>query len=431
MERYSLGECYQLVRRQSETLCQPLQVEDYGLQAMASVSPPKWHLAHTSWFFETFLLKPFLPRYQSPDPRFEQLFNSYYNALGEPFPRERRGLLSRPTVSEVYRYRQTVDNAVAELLGEETHRERALIAPRLVLGLHHEQQHQELLCTDIKYNLAQNPLLPVYRPLQEPPSTAPVSAPLHWQSYAGGIVELGAGPTADDGETTLFSQFRFDNEGPRHRHWLDPFELATRPVTCGDFLAFIDDDGYRRPELWLADGWQRVCQARWQAPLYWQHQEGGSEWSLFTVHGLMPLDPAQPVCHVSYYEADAFARWSGARLPTEAEWEHAASGVPVEGHFINDGILQPRCAGDRGATQQLFGDVWEWTASPYLPYPGFRASAGALGEYNGKFMCNQMVLRGGSCASERSHLRASYRNFFYPHERWQFSGLRLARSHDG
>ncbi|MGJ3257569.1 MAG: ergothioneine biosynthesis protein EgtB [Alcanivorax sp.] len=394
---------YQRIRAFSEQLCDTLLTEDMGLQACADVSPPRWHLAHTTWFFETFLLKPNLPGYRVFEPQFEYLFNSYYNGIGEQFARPQRHLLSRPTGEEVHAWRQQVDQAMARLIEAQP-----ALSGQVTLGLNHEQQHQELLLTDLKYSLSFNPLAPI---IGQPIATAEHAAPLSFQSFSGGLVEIG----------TSGHDFAFDNETPRHRVWLEPFALANRPVTNGEFRAFIEDGGYRRPELWLSDGWAWVQAEHSQRPLYWH--EGLDQH--FTLAGLQPLHPGQILAHVNYYEADAYARWAGKRLPTEQEWEHAAAAQPLEGHFVDNGIYQPGQARDT-VLSHLFGDVWEWTASAYLPYPGFQSAAGAVGEYNGKFMCNQMVLRGGSCASSRDHLRASYRNFFYPHHRWQFSGIRLA-----
>jgi ergothioneine biosynthesis protein EgtB len=419
--RADLAGDFRRVRVLTEQLCKPLAVEDYVLQTRIETSPPKWHLAHVSWFYETFLLRPFLAGYQVFHPRFEYLFNSYYEQTGTGFwPRPERGLLSRPTVAEVYAYRHHVDDAMARLIAECPSADWPTVEQRLRIGLHHEQQHQELLVTDIKRNFAHNPLGPAYR--EDLPSV-PLSAPepLSWVSFDGGLVEIGA---AGEG-------FAYDNEGPRHRTFLAPYALAGRPVTNGEFLQFVADGGYRDPVLWLSDGWAAVQEHGWQSPLYWEETDGA--WQVMTLGGMRPLNPAEPVCHVSYYEADAYATWAGKRLPTEAEWEHAAEGHPIEGNFVDEGCFHPRPAmrsdTDRGAgLTQMFGDVWEWTASAYLPYPGYRAPAGALGEYNGKFMCNQMVLRGGSCASSRDHLRATYRNFFYPQERWQFKGFRLAET---
>jgi ergothioneine biosynthesis protein EgtB len=404
---------YEAVRRASEALCAPLALEDYGLQCMPDASPPKWHLAHTSWFFETFLLRPYLREYQSFHPRFEYLFNSYYQSIGTQFPRAQRGLLSRPTVEEVYRYRAHVDRAMAELLAEADAAEAAEIARRLVLGCHHEQQHQELLLTDIKYNLSINPLRPAYRDdLPAAPATHP--GQLSWTEYAGGMHEIGH---AGEG-------FAFDNETPRHKVYLASFALAPRLVTCGEYIEFIDAGGYHGPEFWLSDGWSAVCERGWQAPLYWERIEG--RWQQFTLGGMRAVDEHEPVCHLSYYEADAFARWAGKRLPTEQEWEIAVAAQPIAGNFRDSGLLRPAPAAPGTMPLQIYGDVWEWTQSAYLPYPGYRPLTGALGEYNGKFMANQMVLRGGSCATPADHMRASYRNFFYPPDRWQFAGIRLA-----
>jgi ergothioneine biosynthesis protein EgtB len=409
----ALRTVFSQVRARSEALCAPLHPEDCVVQSMPDVSPPKWHLAHVSWFFEAFILTPCAPGYKSPDPRFDHLFNSYYQTHGTPFPRERRGLLSRPDLNEVMRYRQHVDQAMLRLLDAPPPEHAHEIVRRTELGLQHEQQHQELLLMDIKHILAQNPLNPAYRDNLPAPAAAPC-APLQWLPYPAGLRQIGhAG-----------NDFAFDCEKPRHRHFLDAFELADRPVSNADYLTFMHDGGYQRSELWLADGWTQVQQQRWRAPLYWRLTEQG--WQCFGLSGLQPLELAAPVCHVSYYEADAYARWAGARLPTEAEWEVAAQDEPLRGNFLEDGYLQP-CAQPGRGLRQLFGDVWEWTSSAYLAYPGFAPLEGSLGEYNGKFMAGQMVLRGGSCATPEEHIRASYRNFFYPHMRWQFAGLRLAR----
>jgi len=424
-DRGALLGAFARVRRVTERLCEPLATEDYLLQTVAEASPPRWHLAHVSWFFETFLLRPFLPGYRVFHERFEYLFNSYYEQTGSGFwPRPERGLLSRPTVAEIYAYRRHVDAAMADLIGRCDPGAWCDVAARLQIGLNHEQQHQELLLTDIKRSFAHNPLRPAYRadlpsaPLAEPP-------PVHYVPFDGGLVEIGAGPQG----------FGWDNERPRHQVFLAPFALADRLVTNGELLAFLEDGGYRTPSLWLSDGWSLVQSRGWAAPLYWERSDDG--WQSMTLAGMRPLNPAEPACHLSYYEADAFATWAGRRLPTEAEWEHAAAALPVRGNFVDDDWLQPRPApepephphpgpGAGVGLRQMFGDVWEWTGSAYLPYPGYRRPAGALGEYNGKFMCNQMVLRGGSCASPRDHIRASYRNFFYPQDRWQFQGVRLA-----
>lgn len=401
---------YAAVRAGSERLCAHLPPDDFGLQAMPGTSPLKWHLAHVSWFFETFILKPFVPGYHPHDPAFEALFNSYYNGVGRPFPRPQRHLLSRPTLQDVYAYRRHVDEAMHALLEAGTDAE---VLRRTELGLHHEMQHQELMLTDLKYNLAINPLYPAYREALPDPVDP---APLAYVDFEGGLVEIG-----DRGEA-----FRFDNEQPRHRHWLEPYALASRPVTNGEYLAFVEDGAYREPMLWLSDGWAAVRQGEWAHPLYWRHCDGA--WYEYTLHGLVALDPGAPAVHLSYYEADAYARWAGARLPTEQEWEHAADSRPVAGQFCRPGgRLHPDAGVDQDGLHGLYGGVWEWTASSYSPYPGYRPASGAIGEYNGKFMCNQQVLRGGSCVTPVGHVRASYRNFFYPPDRWQFSGLRLAR----
>lgn len=404
---------YARVRAASERLCAPLCVEDYGLQTADFASPPKWHLAHVSWFFETFLLVPFLPGYRVFDPAFRTLFNSYYEQVGEFHPRADRGHLSRPTVEAVYRYRAHVDLAMATLITEAGADHWPTIETRLAIGLNHEQQHQELLLTDIKQHFSVNPLRPAYRCDLATPRRRD-ALPLAWQAFEGGVVDSGF---AGDG-------FCYDNERPRHRVFLNPFALATRPVTNAEYLAFVEAGAYRNAALWLSDGWATVQRLGWGGPRYWERI--GTDWHEFTLGGLRPLDLNAPVAHVSYFEADAYATWAGARLPTEAEWEHAAGAAPVTGNFADADLLQPQAADGDGLVQ-LFGDVWEHTASAYLAYPGYRPPDGALGEYNGKFMSGQMVLRGGSCATPAGHVRATYRNFFYPQERWQFQGIRLAQ----
>jgi len=389
--------------------CAGLETEDYGLQAAPFASPPKWHLAHTSWFFETFILKPFAPGYREFHPAFERLFNSYYNGVGEPFPRPQRGLLSRPTLAAVLAYRAHVEDALRPLLDDPA--ADPAVAARCRLGIEHERQHQELLYTDIKYALAANPLAPALAGTA-PTATRAAAAPAQdWLAFDGGLVAIGH---QGDG-------FAFDNELPRHRSWLEPFRLASRLVSNGEYQAFIEDGAYRRPELWLADGWDLVRREGWTAPLYWR---GDHE---FTLYGLRARDPAAPVTHVSGYEADAYARWAGARLPTEAEWESAATALAPAPAGLEAGQLHPQPATPGPA--QFFGACWQWTASAYGPYPGFAPGAGAIGEYNGKFMCNQWVLRGGACVTPQGQLRPSYRNFFYPADRWQFSGIRLAADH--
>jgi ergothioneine biosynthesis protein EgtB len=402
------------IRQASNALAAPLSAEDCAIQSMPDASPVKWHLAHTTWFFETFVLEPHLPGYRPLEPSYRVLFNSYYHAVGKRHPRPERGMLSRPGLEQVLAYRRHVDAAMLELLaGEHT---LAQVEALIELGLHHEQQHQELILTDVKHLLSRNPLKPAYQ--KQWPLTPIHARARRWIGYAEGVREIGhAG-----------ADFCFDNEGPRHRVWLDAFQIASHPVTHGDFIEFIQDDGYRRPELWLSAGWDAVTAHGWQAPQYWEYRD--SAWYAFTLHGEVPVDPHTPVCHVCFYEADAFARWAGERLPTEAEWEVAARSAALEGNFLESGALHPlalREAPADGTLAQPFGDVWEWTRSDYGPYPGFRCADGAIGEYNGKFMSGQYVLRGGSCATPASHIRASYRNFFAPDARWQFSGLRLAR----
>jgi ergothioneine biosynthesis protein EgtB len=410
-DRADLTDRYRQVRRQTEVLCRPLATEDYCIQTMPEASPSKWHIAHVSWFFETFVLLPLQPGYRVFDERFDYLFNSYYLTHGQPFSRPQRGLLSRPTVGEIYRYRAHVDAAMEQLMAELDEARWDTLAARTTLGLEHEQQHQELLLTDIKQVLAFNPLRPAY---QEPaPALLPDrAAPLRWLEHPGGLHSIGY--AGDD--------FCFDNETPRHRVYCDDYALAGRLVSNGEFLEFIEAGGYQRPEYWLSDGWAAVREKNWQAPLYWERLE--SRWWQMTLSGMRPVAENEPVCHVSFYEADAYARWAGNRLPSEVEWELAASAQAIAGNFRESGRLHPSPAAD-GATQ-MFGDVWEWTQSSYAPYPGFRPLAGSLGEYNGKFMANQMVLRGGSCVTPQAHVRPTYRNFFYPGDRWQFSGIRLA-----
>ena len=404
---------YESVRRFSQLLCEPLEIEDFVVQSMPDASPIRWHLAHTTWFFETFVLKPFVPNYEPIDPLYEYLFNSYYNGVGQQFPRAKRGLLTRPSVADVYLYRQTIDNQIKRLLAEAGESLAPKIAPLVQLGLHHEQQHQELMLTDLKHAFAQNPLYPVYQelPHSEPPQTPQQT----WHHFDGSIVEIG-----HTGES-----FAYDNETPRHEALIQSFEIAGRLVTNGEMLEFLEDGGYRRPELWLSLGWNQLQSEAWSSPLYWIRQE--DHWHEFTLGGLVPLSMASPVTHISYFEADAFARWCGCRLPTEFEWEHASQSASIEGNFVNSRHFHPAPAKGNDGLRQMLGDAWQWTASPYVPYPGYRPAEGAIGEYNGKFMCNQYVLRGGSCATSKSHIRRTYRNFFPPEARWQFTGIRLAR----
>jgi ergothioneine biosynthesis protein EgtB len=405
---------YEGARGASLRIVAPLSPEDCAVQSMPDVSPAKWHLAHTSWFFEQFLLQPHLPGYRMFHEQFGYLFNSYYEAVGPRHARPERGLLTRPSLDDVLRYRAHVDEHMARLL--EPSCWRVELQPLLELGVNHEQQHQELMLTDIKHVLSRNPLEPCYREDLAAPATAgPDTPPGPWIDVDGGLRAIGAG--AEPG-------FCFDNETPRHRVWIESFRLANRPVTNAEYREFIRDGGYDDARHWLSDGWATVQKEAWRGPLYWSDDLQ----SEFTLAGRRALVPAAPVCHVSYYEADAFARWAGARLPTEAEWELAASGLPRTGNLADADVLHPSPAADDRRPGQMFGDVWEWTSSAYAPYPGFRPADGAIGEYNGKFMCNQQVLRGGSCATPAGHVRASYRNFFYPQSRWQFMGLRLARS---
>ncbi|MGC2301114.1 MAG: ergothioneine biosynthesis protein EgtB [Acidobacteriaceae bacterium] len=407
-----LAEEFCRVRSRSLALCAPLTPEDMMVQSSADASPAKWHLAHTTWFFETFVLREFRLSYRPFHPDFVWLFNSYYNAVSAQPEKKLRASFSRPTVQEILAYRNYVDAAMEEFASGDV---PEAARERIVLGLNHEQQHQELLLTDLKNAFWSNPLHPVYA--QSPLATSREASPLQWVDFAGGVAEIGyAG-----------KEFCFDNETPRHKVYLEPFRLASRPVSCAEYLRFMEDGGYSRPELWLSEGWSTVQAERWQAPLYWRRNEG-ELWEVFTMHGLAALDDLQatPVCHISYFEADAYARWAGKCLPTEAEWEIAAAAIPVSGNLMEGEKFHPQASPGASQMEQLYGDVWEWTVSAYLPYPGFHPLPGALGEYNGKFMCNQMVLRGGSVATPASHIRATYRNFFAPATRWQFSGVRLA-----
>ena len=421
---------YRAIRAQTERICRPLSAEDCAVQSMADASPAKWHLAHTSWFFETFVLEPSLPGYRAFHPHFKVLFNSYYNAVGDKHPRPERGILSRPALSEVLAYRRHIDDAMERLFraqapapSEEHAARDGALSGLIELGMHHEQQHQELILTDIKHLLSRNPLRPAYREREEKAASVDLP-PLEWIIHAERIALVGS-----EGRG-----FSFDNELPRHRVFVHGFQLASRLVTNGEYLGFMQDGGYRRAELWMSEGWEVVKAQRWQAPFYWETD--GESWRQFTLDGLRAVDPAEPVCHVSWFEADAYARWAGARLPTEFEWETAAaphSPLDDVGNFADDARYHPVPAkrAATGALIQAWGDCWEWTASSYSPYPGFRVTEGAVGEYNGKFMSNQYVLRGGSCATPRSHIRASYRNFFPSAARWQFSGIRLARDEGG
>ena len=413
--RDSLLKSYKKVRSFSHKLAKPLSTEDYVVQSMPDVSPTKWHLAHTSWFFEEFVLSKTVKKYRSLHPQYNFLFNSYYVQVGERHSRPKRGLISRPTVDEVYEYREYVDKNMLKLFKNLGDKEFAKIAPVIEIGIHHEQQHQELIVTDIKHVLSENPLFPVYKkPAEKGKNKRSKSS--SWVDFDGGLYSIGNGG----------DKFGYDNEFPVHKTYIEPFSLASRLVTNGEYIEFINDGGYSKAELWLSDGWNAVSTNNWNAPLYWMSNGKGHEH--FSLGGLLKIDPDEPVCHLSFYEAEAFARWAGARLPSEFEWEVASAGLRVNGNFVEDGNFKPVAAAENnGGLSQMYGDLWEWTRSPYSPYPGYNPPPGALGEYNGKFMCNQMVLRGGSCATSKTHIRNSYRNFFPPDSRWQFMGLRLAK----
>lgn len=406
---------YSTVRSFSEKLVLPLHKEDFIIQSMEDVSPPKWHLAHTTWFFEKFILKECVPHYKAFNEQFDYLFNSYYETVGPFHPRIQRGLITRPTVDEVLDYRQHVDSHMKEFLTSSVREEKKQkVMSLLDIGIHHEQQHQELLLTDIKFNLSNNPFLPAYQSsLDQKESQA--SNGSRFINVEGGLINIGYGGAS----------FSFDNERPVHKVWLEPYRLASHLVTNEEYLEFMEDGGYEKPEYWLSDGWYAVKQNNWSSPLYWFQQD--EEWCMYTLSGVKAVNLAEPVCHVSFYEADAYARWAGKRLPTEQEWEHAAS-TPIQGNFAEAEVFHPSSAewDENSSFYQMYGDVWEWTKSPYVSYPGNQPYEGALGEYNAKFMCNQMVLRGGSCATSSSHIRSTYRNFFQPDKRWQFSGIRLA-----
>ena len=421
MQQVSLSSLYSGVRNRTQSLVAELGAEDMLVQTMADVSPTKWHLAHTTWFWETFLLREHLPGYKEFSSEYNYLFNSYYNGIGDRHDRPERGFLSRPPLGEVLDYRAHVDAAMMRLLGANQDLKNAALAPLIQLGLAHEEQHQELILTDIKHVLSRHPFAPAAFQAQTSRAVAQ-SGPPGWVAFDGGIVEIGAEAGG----------FHFDNEGPRHKAILTPFALADRLATNRDYADFIADGGYGTATLWLSDGWARVQAEGWTAPLYWR--EGAAGWEEFTLHGQQTLDPDGPVIHLSYYEASAFAEWSGARLPDEREWEHAATtgARACDGRFVDPGLsahpgVTPQSASAAGGLRQMFGDAWEWTRSAYSPYPRYRPAPGAVGEYNGKFMCGQFVLRGGSCATARDHVRSTYRNFFPPEARWQFSGVRLAR----
>ncbi len=398
------------VRNQTEALCAPLETEDYGLQSMPDASPPKWHLAHTSWFFEEMILKPYLKGYEPFNEAYAHLFNSYYESLGRFFTRAERGVLSRPTVKEVYAYRQYIDVAMRGLLSDASHPEKTEIERRTILGTNHEQQHQELLLTDIKHAFSKNPLRPAYK--SPPPEILAGEIKADWLSFDAGLYETGDKDAA----------FSYDNEQPRHKAYLNGFKIATRPVSNAEYIKFINDGGYENADLWLSDAWALIKAEHWQHPLYWEKHNGTYE--CMTLHGMQTVHHSSPVSHVSFYEAAAYARWAEKRLPTETEWEVAAEQFPICGNLANGGMLAPTAVPND--SHQFYGDVWEWTSSPYTEYPGYQRLSGPFGEYNGKFMSSQMVLRGGSCLTPGDHIRSSYRNFFPPHTRWQFSGIRLA-----
>jgi len=421
MNRAELLAAFENVRQTTERICEPLVTEDYCIQSMPDVSPPKWHLAHTSWFFEQVVLHQYAKNYSPINETYFYLFNSYYQSFGERWRRDIRGTLSRPTVNDIYSYRKGVDERTRAFIANADEATYRTVAPIVELGLHHEQQHQELLVTDIKHILGMSPLRPVYKSVRAAKRSAPIPA-AKFLPVEGGVFEMGA-----DG-----NGFAWDNELPKHKTYIHDFRLMNRLVTCGEFLEFMNDGGYRNPLLWLSDGWDWVTREHWEAPMYWLNVDG--EWHIITLNGMRPIDRDEPVVHVSYYEAAAYARWADKRLPTEAEWEKGATLVttaPSCGNFLENENYHPVAYGlapgvNENGLSQMFGDVWEWTASSYLPYPGYKQERGPLGEYNGKFMINQMVLRGGSCATPRNHIRATYRNFFQCEKRWQFTGIRLA-----
>jgi len=406
---------YKEVRNFTEKLTEPLEIEDFVVQVMENASPTKWHLAHTTWFFETFVLEDSFENYQPVNSQYAYLFNSYYLQTGDPHCRDKRGNITRPTVKQVFKYRQDIDQKILDLLDSCSEREFDQIGPVIEIGINHEQQHQELMLADLKYLFAQNPLYPAYIPKEDSMDES-IESGLTWSSFDEGIQWIGHNGKG----------FTYDNEHPMHRQFLQEYQLANRLVTNREYIEFIEDGGYERHSLWLDEGWATVVEKGWEAPLYWEHKDG--EWYYYTLGGFQKVNPDEPVVHVSYFEADAFARWVGARLPTEAEWENAAGNQPIEGNFVEDQYFHPKPDTQAGeGLHQIYGDVWEWTQSSYAAYPGYKPLPGALGEYNGKFMCNQYVLRGGSCATSITHIRPTYRNFFHAHERWQFMGIRLAK----
>jgi ergothioneine biosynthesis protein EgtB len=418
----TLSSKYRSVRSMTRSLAANLSAEDQMVQSCADASPVKWHQAHTTWFFETFVLRPFLADYKPFREEFHRLFNSYYISLGEEIPEKKlRSSFSRPSLGEVVGFRAHVDREIERLF---THSVDGEVSRRVILGLSHEQQHQELALTDIKHAFFSNPLRPTYQPGALPKDRADQVPELRWLDFKGGLTEIGHSPNPN-----VPIDFCFDNEAPRHRVYLQPFQIANRKVTCREYLEFMSDEGYTRPDVWLSDGWEIVKQAKWKAPLYWERDPSDSTgWRVFTLRGWYGLSDLldTAVCHVSFFEADAFAKWRYCRLPTEAEWESIASQEPVQGNFLEAGRFHPVPAHGTSGVEQLFGDCWEWTASAYTGYPGYKPLLGSLGEYNAKFMSAQMILRGGSCVTPADHMRASYRNFFPPATRWQFSGIRLA-----
>jgi len=414
LNRIELIDKFKTVRAFSEELAKPLKIEDYVIQSMPDVSPTKWHLGHVSWFFEAFILDKAVKNYKSIDTKYTYIFNSYYVLIGERFVRADRGLLSRPTVEDVYNYRQFVNENLIDFLENCSEAEFEKYAPIVEVGLNHEQQHQELLLTDIKHVLSFNPLNPVYSSVELPKGDY---QSLNWKAFDDGVYQIG-----NSGE-----KFCYDNETPIHKEYLHSFQLGTRLVTNQEFIEFIEAGAYKKQEWWLSDGWATLDKENWEAPLYWKKIDG--KWCYFTLNGLKPVSPNEPVSHVSYYEAEAYARWKDSRLPTEAEWEIAADNIEIKGNFVDNKFFHPISSNNKREQNlnQMYGDVWEWTQSAYLPYHGYKPLPGALGEYNGKFMSGQMVLRGGSCATYSNHIRKTYRNFFPPHSRWQFMGIRLAK----
>ncbi len=418
LAREFLINSFKAVRGFSHTLAEPLETEDYVIQSMPDVSPTKWHLAHTSWFFETFVLSKALKGYRSPSPQYAYLFNSYYIQAGERHLRPKRGLISRPTVKETYSYRSHVDEYMMRFMESADEMKWKEFSPAIEIGIHHEQQHQELMVTDIKHVFSENPLRPLYVSDRGGGKTVRNAPPAKWIDIVGGVYSIGHSGKG----------FGYDNEFPLHKVYIEPYRLQSRAVTNGEYMEFIEDGGYETPELWLSEGWATVESRNWKMPFYWERKNG--KWVCFTLSGMKDVNPSEPVCHVSYFEADAYARWAGARLPTEAEWEVAAADLPVDGNFADNLSFHPGTPTNSkniSSLLQMYGDVWEWTQSAYSSYPGFKTLPGALGEYNGKFMCNQFVLRGGSCATSQSHIRKTYRNFFPPDARWQFMGIRLAK----